>query len=397
MSKYNKNHSKIQNILAELKLDVIIITDRYNMNYLSGYMGDTGCLLYMKNVEKVYALTDSRYTEQLAIEGKAVDVVDISVDGYAATICNLIKKHEKELFLSNNKDKNSVLRIGFEDEDISYKQYKAFEEKISKLNLFSKVEFVELGSSVSVLRSIKTKEEIEKMAMAESIGDKAFEDIIGYIKPQMTEREVALRLEITMKKLGASGLSFDTIVASGPNSSLPHAMPSDKRILPGDFVTMDFGCIYEGYCSDMTRTVFVGSRADIGITDGFGHTCIEVSEKQKLVYDTVLKAQLEALAMIKPGVVCSEVDACARKIISDAGFGEYFGHGLGHSVGLFIHEEPRFSKKCDDVLQPGVVITVEPGIYIPGEFGVRIEDMVVVTEDGYRNLASSPKELLYIA
>ena len=177
------------------------------------------------------------------------------------------------------------------------------------------------------------------------------------------------------------GTSFDTIAASGANSSLPHAMPQPKLLAEGDFLTMDFGCMYQGYCSDMTRTIHIGDT---------------VAEEQQKVYDTVLRAQLAALAAVKPGMVCSEVDKIARDIIADAGYGDYFGHGLGHSVGLFIHEEPRFSMKCDAVLTPGIVITVEPGIYLPGKFGVRIEDMIVVTEDGYRNLAASPKELIFL-
>ena len=158
-------------------------------------------------------------------------------------------------------------------------------------------------------------------------------------------------------------------------------MPQPKLLTEGDFLTMDFGCMYQGYCSDMTRTIHIGDTVE--------------AEQQK-VYDTVLRAQLAALSIVKPGMVCSDVDKCARDIIADAGYGDYFGHGLGHSVGLFIHEEPRFSMKCDAVLKPGVVITVEPGIYLPGRFGVRIEDMIVVTEDGYRNLASSPKELICV-
>ena len=197
----------------------------------------------------------------------------------------------------------------------------------------------------------------------------------------MTEQRVALQLEYEMRLRGAEGTSFDTIAASGSNSSLPHAMPQPKLLTEGDLLTMDFGCMYQGYCSDMTRTIHIGE---------------VVESEQKKVYDTVLQAQLAALSVVKPGMVCSDVDKCARDIIADAGYGNYFGHGLGHSVGLFIHEEPRFSMKCDAVLKPGVVITVEPGIYLPGRFGVRIEDMIVVTEDGYQSLASSPKDLVCV-
>ena len=234
-------------------------------------------------------------------------------------------------------------------------------------------------------REVKTEDEIVRLARAEQIGDEAFTEIVKFIrenrKDGLTEQRVALQLEYEMRLRGAEGTSFDTIAASGKNSSLPHAMPQPKVLEEGDFLTMDFGCMYQGYCSDMTRTIHIGSQVD--------------AEQQK-VYDTVLRAQLAALAAIKPGMVCSDVDKVARDMIAEAGYGAYFGHGLGHSVGLFSHEEPRFSMKCDAVLKPGVVITVEPGIYLPGKFGVRIEDMIVVTEDGCRNLASSPKELICV-
>ena len=247
------------------------------------------------------------------------------------------------------------------------------------------VEFVPLEDAVNVYREVKTEDEIAKLARAEQIGDEAFTEIVKFIhenwKDGLTEQRVALQLEYEMRLRGAEGTSFDTIAASGSNSSLPHAMPQPKLLTEGDFLTMDFGCMYQGYCSDMTRTIHIGE---------------VVESEQKKVYDTVLQAQLAALSVVKPGMVCSDVDKCARDIIADAGYGDYFGHGLGHSVGLFIHEEPRFSMKCDAVLKPGVVITVEPGIYLPGRFGVRIEDMIVVTEDGYQNLASSPKELICV-
>ena len=237
----------------------------------------------------------------------------------------------------------------------------------------------------SIMPEVKTEDEIAKLARAEQIGDEAFTEIVKFIhenwKDGLTEQRVALQLEYEMRLRGAEGTSFDTIAASGSNSSLPHAMPQPKLLTEGDFLTMDFGCMYQGYCSDMTRTIHIGE---------------VVESEQKKVYDTVLQAQLAALSVVKPGMVCSDVDKCARDIIADAGYGDYFGHGLGHSVGLFIHEEPRFSMKCDAVLKPGVVITVEPGIYLPGRFGVRIEDMIVVTEDGYQNLASSPKELICV-
>ena len=194
----------------------------------------------------------------------------------------------------------------------------------------------------------------------------------------MTEKEVAAELEYSMKKHGAEGLSFSTIVASGLHSSMPHAIPTDKPIEKGDFVTMDFGCVYEGYCSDMTRTVVVG-KAD---------------EKQKEIYEIVRRAQQNCLDHLRAGISGQEADGYAREVISDAGYGEYFGHGTGHSVGLVIHEEPRISPLDRTILRENMIETVEPGIYIPGFGGVRIEDMVVITADGYRNYAHSPKELI---
>lgn len=353
----NDRLKRLYGVLDDMGLDAVLLTDGYNIHYLSGYRGHTGCMLVYK--DRTYILTDARYTEQVSCEAPDVECVDIGGDGYAKSIRALI---------------NRKIRLGFENNQISYREYKAYSNELGET-----AELVSLDGTVDKLRQIKTVQEIEILSCAEAIGDKAFTDILTYIRPGITEQDVALQLEISMRSNGATGLSFDTIAASGINSSLPHAVPTEHILKNGEFLTMDFGCVYEGYCSDMTRTVYIGDSP---------------TDKQLDVYNTVLHAQLEALNMVRPGIRCSDVDACARGIIADAGYGEFFGHSLGHSVGLYIHEEPRFSAKCDDVLQPGVVITVEPGIYLPGEFGVRIEDMIVVTENGYRNLAASAKELI---
>ena len=239
-------------------------------------------------------------------------------------------------------------------------------------------QWIPLAGRVDRLRRIKTPEEIGYMRRAEEIGDEAFEALLPLLKPGMTELEAAAELEYQMKKRGAEGFSFDTIMASGIHSSMPHAIPSGKKLEAGDFITMDFGCTYQGYCSDMTRTVVMG-KAD---------------EKQKEMYGIVLRAQRAALELIRAGLPGSRVDREAREIIEKAGYGDCFGHGLGHSVGLYIHEEPRLSPSDDTILEPGMIETVEPGIYVPGFGGVRIEDMVAVTEDGCENLTRSPKELL---
>ncbi len=360
----------IKNLLAEYNCDALLLTDGYNIHYNSGYAGHEGYMLVTK--DKTRILTDSRYTEQAGIEAPDCEIVDIGLDGYAKTVKRLLEE-------STLKTEDKKLVIGFENKHISYEAYKKLADTIG-----DQAELIELGDSVNKLRMVKCAEEIEKLARAEAIGDEAFSHICTVLKPGMTEREVALALEVKMRQLGATGLSFDTIAASGEHSSLPHAVPTDKQLARGEFLTMDFGCVYEGYCSDMTRTVFTGSKD-------------EISDEQKKVYDTVLLAQTESLKHIRPGVSCKEVDKVARDIIAKAGYDGFFGHGLGHGVGLYIHEEPRLSQKCDEILQVGHVVTCEPGIYLPGKFGVRIEDMVVVTEDGYRNLASSPKELLYIS
>ena len=230
------------------------------------------------------------------------------------------------------------------------------------------------------IRAVKDDTELSAIAMAEKIGDRAFSYILGEIKPGVSEKEIALKLELKMRELGASGLSFDTIVVSGERTSMPHGEPSDKLIENGDFVTMDFGCIFNGYCSDMTRTVAVGS----------------VTDEQRDIYNVVLRAQKTTCDAIKAGMKGSEVDAVARKIISDAGYGECFGHGLGHGVGLEIHEAPTANTRSEEILKPKMLVTIEPGIYIPKKFGVRIEDLSIVTENGIINLTGSEKELIIL-
>lgn len=233
---------------------------------------------------------------------------------------------------------------------------------------------------ISEQREIKDEEEIAKIRAAEKLGDEAFSYVLNFIKPGISELDVAFELEFFMRKNGASGLSFDTIAASGIRSAMPHGVASEKIIEKGDLLTLDFGCVLDGYCSDMTRTVAVGS----------------IDSKGKEIYETVLAAQKAGLEYIAKGKVCSGADAAARKVITEAGYGKNFGHALGHSVGIEIHESPTLSPKCDKILVPGNVVTVEPGIYIENFVGVRIEDLVLITDSGVENFTHSEKELIIV-
>ena len=237
-----------------------------------------------------------------------------------------------------------------------------------------------LDSLINMLRSVKAENEVESIIKAQRIAENAFEHILKFIKVGVTEKEIALELDFYMLRNGGEGLSFETIAVSGKNSSMPHGVPSDKKIENGDFITMDFGTIINGYHSDMTRTVAVGYATD----------------EMKNVYDTVLKAQQNCLDDIKAGVSCKDGDMFARSVINENGYGKYFTHSTGHGVGVEIHEFPNLSPASDSILQVGNIVTVEPGIYIPEKFGVRIEDMALITESGCRNLTNAPKDLIIL-
>lgn len=350
-------NTKVEQILTEKQLDAVILSNADNIRYLSGYCGDTG-LLFLAPGRSVI-MTDFRYIYQVKTEATDCEAVDIGNDGYAAAIAKLV-------------DEENCKRIGYEAEHLLCASMEAWKEKVPA------VEFVNVEDELGDIRIIKTAYEIEQLRQAEHIGDLAFAEILEYLKPGVTELEIAARLEFSMKMHGASGNSFDPIVASGINSSMPHAVPSNKKLEKGDFVTLDFGCKYNGYCSDMTRTVVIG----------------KATEKQKAIYGTVLKAQEAVLQYVKPGMTGKDIDAIARNIINEAGYEGCFGHGLGHGTGLNIHESPRASVKYEKMITSGMTLTVEPGIYIKDFGGVRIEDMIVFTEDGYENLTFSPKHLI---
>ncbi len=350
----------LDQILKDRQVQAILITDPYNMRHVSGFRGGEGAL-YISGTQTVL-ITDSRYTEAAAKES-------------SFTVLQESNQHKREEILKECIEKEQVqgdFALGYEDQSMLCCDF-------AKLTKALPVQcWVPLESSINDLRQVKTQEEIQYLKMAEEIGDRAFARLLPLLKPGMTELEAAAELEYLMKQEGAEDLSFNTIVASGLNSSMPHAIPGTKKFEKGDFITFDFGCKYKGYCSDMTRTVVLG----------------KASDKQKEIYNVVLKAQLAGLDALKAGKSGASVDKVARDIIADAGYGEYFGHGLGHSVRLFIHENPRLSPSDDTILQENMIETVEPGIYVPGLGGVRIEDMVVVTKEGHINLAHSPKELI---
>lgn len=349
-------------LLEEKGLDAAFIASPANIRYLSGFAG-TDSYLYLSGKRKVI-LTDSRYTLQAEEEGKDCEVRTIKGERVYGVLL-------KELL-----EEDKVKRLGFEDGVMTWQLVKKLQEAAG--DKWGEERWVSLGEELSLLRAVKDEGEIEKLARAEQIGDEAFSYILTQIKPGITELEIAAKLEYYMKSHGAQEKGFDTIAASGLHSAMPHAVPSEKVLEKGDFLTLDFGCKYQGYCSDMTRTVVIG----------------KANEKQKEIYKIVLEAQEAALAGLRAGMTGAEGDALARKVIEEAGYGDYFGHGLGHSVGLEIHEKPALSPKDQTILRPGIIETVEPGIYIPGLGGVRIEDMTVITENGIKNLTSSPKELI---
>lgn len=331
-------------------VDNILITDPKNMHYYSGFYNGEGYLFIGKDGLKV--VTDSRYTEYAQSVCTGFEICDIS-------------KHKLSDFVAGGSS------LGFEDKHVSYAQFMSISKQIDNL--------IPTGDMTLKPREVKDSCEIECISAAVSIGDRAFEYICDIIKAGMTEKEIAAELDCFMKKNGGEGNSFSTVVAAGERGSLPHAIPTDRQLKHGDLVVMDYGCTVGGYAGDMTRTVAVG----------------DVSEECQKVYHTVLQAQQKALDMIKSGELASDIDGCAREIINREYNGR-FGHALGHSVGLDIHESPNLSPKNKNALVCGNVVTVEPGIYIPGLCGVRIEDVVVITADGHKNLTHSPKELIKV-
>ena len=356
------NHfAKIAEKLSAYELDGMLLTCEANRFYASGFhsTGTDGVALVTR--EGNFYFTDSRYIE--AAHNKVQDA-EIAMTDAAHPYVDLINAAM---------EKTHVQKLGFEDAYMTVADYRHYSEKLH-------CQLVPATELLISLRQSKDEEEIQRMIAAQRIAEAALDQIVKEIKPGVTEKEIAARLQYLMLHYGAENMSFDPIVVSGPNGSLPHGVPSEKTIQAGEFVTMDFGCIKNGYCSDMTRTVAVGS----------------VTDEMKTVYETVLKAQLAGIAKARAGVTGRDIDAAARKVIEDAGYGKYFGHSFGHSLGLDIHEHPIAAPGVHAKLPEHTVISAEPGIYLPGKFGVRIEDVMHLTADGAEILTRSPKNLIIL-
>ncbi len=347
---------ELQELLLEAPYDALVLTSEVNRRYATGFHSTAGAV-YLSAKQAVF-YTDFRYVEAARAAVTDFEVREIGVGrSYTAAINELIEQ-------------DGVRTIALEDETLTYAEYTKWATALHAT-------VMRLEDSIARLRVTKEDDEVEKIVAAQRIAEQALEEVMNDIRVGVTEKEIAARLTYLMLHYGAENMSFDPIVVSGANSSKPHGVPTEKTIAAGDFVTMDFGCIVDGYCSDMTRTVAVG----------------HVTEEMQRVYDTVLNAQLAGIACCKAGVSGREVDGAARRVIEAAGYGDAFGHGFGHGVGLEIHEAPTASSRADALLPAGSILTAEPGIYLPGKFGVRTEDMLYVIEDGCINLTEAPKML----
>lgn len=354
-----KNLEKYRGLLKKGEVDGLLLTSETNRFYAAEFNVSEGVALLTQ--ETCYYFTDSRYIEvaEKNLPDFTVQMVDRE-HTYTQRINDAVAAHE-------------LKTLGFEENYLTYAEYLYYSKNLNaKLEPYQK--------PISAFRDIKEPWEMDYMRKAQEITDKTFTEMCAIIKPGMTEKELAAELIYRLSVNGADGPAFDPIVVTGANTSMPHGVPGDTVVKEGDFITLDFGAKYRGYCSDMTRTVAVGY----------------ATEEMKTVYNTVLQAQEAALAITKAGVPGKDIDAMARKVIADAGYGQYFGHGYGHGLGVEIHENPSPSPSNPNPIPAGAVCSAEPGIYLPDKFGVRIEDSVIFTEDGYENLTHSPKHLIIL-
>jgi len=347
---------KAFSLLKKNKIDCLLVTELNHVRYLTGYSGSNGMVLLAP--PKAYFFTDFRYKVQSQKEVKNCAIIIAE-----QTLISELPKIPKL---------NKKIKIGLEAEFVTL----SLQEKLK--DLLPKAVFKSTEKLVESLSVTKDPDEIKKIKKAIKISEKAYNETLSLIKPGVKEKDIALELEYKMRSYGADSAAFDIIVASGQRSSMPHGVASEKRMRKGDFITIDFGCFYQGYTSDITRTLVLG-KAD---------------EKQKKIYDIVLTAQLAACKAVKPGLACSRLDGVAREVIMKAGYGDNFGHGLGHGIGLIVHDDPKLNARSSETLKTNMVVTIEPGIYIPNWGGVRIEDDVVVTASGGQILSKLPKELI---
>lgn len=354
-----KNIEKYQSLLETGEVDALLLTSVYNRLYAAQYRVAEGVAVVTR--EGAYYFTDSRY----------IEAAEKNLKGFTVRMTH---PGSSEIERINEViGEHTIKKLGFEENDMTYGDYLRYNEALHAV-------LVPMQAKIDAFRATKEPWEIELMRKAQAITDQTFSELCKIIQAGMTEKELEAELLYRLYKHGAEGPSFDPIVVSGPNTSLPHGVPGERKLEFGDFITMDFGCIYSGYCSDMTRTVALGF----------------VSEEMDKVYKTVLKAQLAGIAATKAGVAGRDIDGTARKVIADAGYGDYFGHGYGHSLGILIHEAPNANTRNDQPMPAGAVVSAEPGIYLPGKFGVRIEDVTVITETGCEVLTKSPKNLIIL-
>lgn len=351
-----KNLEKYRSILND-EVQGLLLTSRYSRMYAAEFDIAEGYAVVSKNGARYF--TDSRYIESAQKNIQGFEVIDFARDLYGC--------------LNQAIDDFGITSLGFEDGYLTVMELNLFKEKLH-------AGFVPMQGQINAFRASKEPWELDRMVKAQEITDRAFTEICTRIHEGMTEKELAAELIYCLYKNGGEGLSFDPIVVSGPNTSMPHGVPGERRLQKGDFITMDFGVLYQGYCSDMTRTVALGFATD----------------EMKKIYQLVLDAQLAGIAISKAGVTGKAVDAAARDLFTQAGYGAYFGHSYGHSLGLEIHENPNCNMRNEQPLPLHAVVSAEPGLYLPGKFGVRIEDVVVFEENGCRILTKSPKELLIL-
>ena len=354
------NIARIQEALVRRDLDAILITDEKNQRYAAGFPFTDGAVLVTR--ERAYLITDSRYIE--AAENTAGGCCSVQLFDRQHSMSDRIRAALQEA---------GVEKLAAEDEKLSFARWSALEKTAQR-------QLLPAGDLMMELRASKSPEEIESMIRAQRISEKALEEVLHIIRPGMTEKQVMAELVYHMLKNGSEGNSFDPIVVTGAKTSMPHGVPGDEVIREGDFVTMDFGSLSDGYCSDMTRTVAVG----------------HATEEMRKIYGIVLEAQLAGIAAARSGIPGKVIDQAARDVIEKAGYGPYFGHGFGHSLGLDIHEAPNAGPRGEALMAENDLCSAEPGIYLPGKFGVRIEDVMILRADGAEVITRAPKEELIV-